>query len=280
MGYYQASTDNLQKLARDFFSAMDHDGDGKIDLNEFMEFMKEEGYSQMTNPFIFNQLDLDGNGTLDFVEVMTVYYIIKSGRPFCDFCKKFIASTYLTCVACLEDPNSQPFYLCLDCYIMQKCDHTHNNLSRFVDNYSLLEAMTKLKFGNELRSSDSRSRPLETDSVLVTDKPCSGDNNTWNPSLAMVQVPPRPRPVHDQQWWVQGATPEAPPTSVAPSVHNHTWIQNNYSYNHTPSHHIQQPTNFNAIITNRQNWKIALGALNVAVQIIGTSTAGSLCTIL
>lgn len=145
MAYYQASSDNLQKLARDFFGAMDNDGDGNIDQKEFLEFMRDEGYAQMTNPSFFNQLDLDGNGTLDFVEVMTLYYIVKSGRPFCDCCKKFITSTYLTCVGCLEDTLGGSFYLCLDCYIMQKCDHTHNNLSRFLDNYSLLEAMNKSK---------------------------------------------------------------------------------------------------------------------------------------
>ncbi|KAL9994482.1 putative EF-hand domain-containing protein [Helianthus debilis subsp. tardiflorus] len=270
MAYYQASTDHLQKLARDFFSAMDQDGNGTIDLKEFM---KDEGYSQMTNPFIFNQLDLDGNGTLDFVEVMTVYYIIKSGRPFCDYCRKFIVSTYLTCVGCLEDPKRPPFYLCLDCYIMQKCDHTHNNLSRFLDNYSLLEAMTKLKFGEELRSSDSRSRPLETDSISVPDKPHSGDSHTWNPSVALVQVPQGPPPGHNHNWLSQCAAPTTPLTSV---VHNHTWIQNNYSYNHTPPHHVQH--SLNTTILQRQKWQTALGALNAAIHV--SVLGSSLCTIL
>uniref|UniRef100_UPI001CB8D233 uncharacterized protein LOC122604839 n=1 Tax=Erigeron canadensis TaxID=72917 RepID=UPI001CB8D233 len=104
MAYYQASSCDIQKLAEDFFGAMDHDGDGKIDQKEFLEFMRDEGYAQMTSPSFFKQLDLDGNGTLDFFEVMTLYYIVKSGRPFCDCCKKFIPSTYLSCVGCLENP--------------------------------------------------------------------------------------------------------------------------------------------------------------------------------
>ncbi|KAJ0557340.1 putative parvalbumin, EF-hand domain pair [Helianthus annuus] len=265
MAYYQASTDHLQTLARDFFTAMDHDGEGKIDLREFLEFMKEEGCHHMTNPFMFNQLDLDKNGTLDFVEVMTLYYIIKSGRPFCDHCRKFITSTFLTCVGCLEDPSDRSFHLCLDCYSRQVCDHTHNDMSRFLDNYSLLEAMTKLKIG------ELRSRPSETDSV-VPDKPHSADHNhTWNPSLAMVQVPQRPAPVHNQYWGSQWA----PHTSVAPSVHNHTWIQNNYSYNHTPHYHVQQPA---PVIPQRQQWQAALGALNAALHI--SAIGSSFCTIL
>ncbi|KAK1421184.1 hypothetical protein QVD17_23339 [Tagetes erecta] len=266
--YYQASTDHLQQLARDFFSAMDHDGDGSIDLREFMEFMREEGYGQMTDTSIFKQLDLDGNGTLDFFEVMTLYYIIKSGRPFCDHCKMFIMATYFTCVGCLESQNGQSFYLCLECYIRQKCDHTHSDLSRFVDNFSLLEAMTKLKYGGE------NSRPFETNSVSsVPNKPHPGHNHTWNPSLTMGQAPQRPPLVHNQHWyWNQCATPSAP---LMPMVHNHTLIQNNYSYNHRPPHHVLHPA---PVIPQRQQWQTALGALNAALHI--SAIGSNLCSIL
>ncbi|XP_076885880.1 uncharacterized protein LOC143535542 [Bidens hawaiensis] len=265
MAYYQASTDHLQQLARDFFSTMDHDGDGKIDLREFLEFLKEQGCGQRTNTFMFNQLDLDGNGTLDFFEVMMLYYIIKSGRPFCDYCKKFITSTYLTCVGCLEDPNDRSFHLCLDCYSRQVCDHTHDDMSRFLDNYSLLEAMTKLKIG------ELRSRPSTTDQVSVPNKPHSVNHNTWNPSLATVQVPQRPSPVHNQYWGNRCA----PYVAVAPSVHHHTWIQNNYSYNHTPQYHVQQQA---AIVPHRQHWLTALGALNAAINI--SAFGSTFCSIL
>nr|XP_043635549.1 uncharacterized protein LOC122606758 [Erigeron canadensis] len=145
---------------------MDNNGDGKIGIKEYLEFMKDEGYDQMINFSFFNQLDIDRNGTLDFFEVMTVYYIVRSGRPFCDCCKKFITSTYLSCVGCFEDPTGKSFYLCLDCYCRKKCSHTHNGLSRFLDNYTLLEAMKKLK-SNELRSPETSSRRCET--VPVTD---------------------------------------------------------------------------------------------------------------
>lgn len=141
MAHYQASPDNIQALALNFFSTMDSDGDGRIDLHEFLAFMKEEGYTQMTNRCFFEKLDLDGNGTLDFWEVMALYYIVKSGRPFCDHCGDFIPGTYFTCVACLENPICRgTFDLCLDCYLSQMFDHTHQGISKFMDNYSLLEA--------------------------------------------------------------------------------------------------------------------------------------------
>ncbi|KAL4576721.1 hypothetical protein LXL04_012819 [Taraxacum kok-saghyz] len=269
MGYYQASSDHLQKLARDFFAAMDNDGDGKIDQREFLEFMRDEGYGQMTSPSFFHQLDLDNNGTLDFVEVMTVYYIVKSGRPFCDDCKKFITSTYLTCVGCLEDPVRGSFYLCLDCYIMQKCDHTHNGLCRFLDNYSLLEAMTKSKLKEKI-SLDAKSRPMETNSVPGK-PPMSYNDHKWDPSLAMVPVPYRPPHVHNYHSWSH-ASPSAPP------VQNHTWIQNNYSYQYPPPGPVHYAGAPNAIVPQRQQWKIALEALNAALQI--GAVGSNLCSIL
>ena len=50
MASFQADSDDVQKLARDFFCAMDNDGDGKIDQKEFLEFMRDEGCLQMKNP--------------------------------------------------------------------------------------------------------------------------------------------------------------------------------------------------------------------------------------
>lgn len=267
MAYYLASPDHLKKLADDFFKAMDHDGDNKIDLQEFLEFMRDEGYAQMTNPSFFRQLDLDKNGTLEFYEVMTVYYIVKSGRPFCDHCKKFITSTYLTCVGCLEGPIGGSFYLCPDCYMDQKHNHAHGGLCQFLDNYSLLEAMTKSKL-NEKISLEAKSRP-----------PVSHNNNTWDPSLAMVQIPNRPPTtiVSPQTYhlWSQGG-PSAPP------IQNHTWnIHNNYSYHYPPPgpvHNAGAPPNAIVPVPQRQQWRLALGALDAALHIgvIGSN----LCSIL
>ncbi|KAI3520342.1 hypothetical protein L1887_09704 [Cichorium endivia] len=235
MAYYQASSDHLQELARNFFGTMDHDGDGKIDRREFLEFMRDE---------------------------------VKSGRPFCDHCKKFIASTYLTCVGCLEDPIGGSFYLCLDCYIMQKCDHTHNGLCRFLDNYSLLEAMTKSKL-NELRSFEAKSRPMETNSI--PGKPPMSNDHTWDPSLAMVPVPNRPPPIHNYHSWSQGG-PSVPP------VQNHTWIQNNYPYHYPPPPPVPNAGAPNAIVPQRQRWTAALVALNAALQI--GAVGSTFCSIL
>ncbi|KAJ9540155.1 hypothetical protein OSB04_026661 [Centaurea solstitialis] len=202
--YYEKSSNEHQKLARDFFYAMDHDGDGKIDQKEFIEFLIDEGYSQITRLSFFRQLDLDGNGTLDFYEVMTLYYILKSGRPFCDKCKMFIPNTYFTCVGCLEDGGGvSSVHLCLPCYTAQRCDHTHNGLSRYVDNYSLLEVMRKANL------STAKSRP----SQLVSHYPSSSANanhcqwsqyapNAWNqsPIPSQCNLYPPIAPVYHQTY--------------------------------------------------------------------------------
>ncbi|GKC17150.1 serine/threonine-protein phosphatase [Tanacetum coccineum] len=85
-----------------------YDGDGKIDQKEFLEFMWDEGCLQMKNPSFFKQLDLDGNGTLDFVDVMTLYYIVKSGRPFCDnYCLLEYNVPVFACFSQLRSPQAR-----------------------------------------------------------------------------------------------------------------------------------------------------------------------------
>ncbi|KAK3007887.1 hypothetical protein RJ639_015228 [Escallonia herrerae] len=155
MAHYQAAPHEVQQLAHDFFSEMDRDGDGKIDMHEFLMFITiEKGYSRMGNPHFFNRLDTDGNKTLDFAEVMTLLYIVKSGRPFCKRCSNFINDVYFTCVDCFENPDGG-FSVCLDCYCSHDINHHHNNgPSRFLDNYTLLE-VKKNSDTNQLRSQPS-----------------------------------------------------------------------------------------------------------------------------
>lgn len=137
--HYYAGTQKSQKLAEEFFDAMDKDGSGEVDKSEFEEFLREEGYEDYAD--LFKRLDRDGNKGLDFWEVMTFYYIIKSGRPFCFGCDKFLTAVYFACVECFERSRG-PFYVCTSCYRDHNYDHSHRNSHnpRFLDNYSLLEA--------------------------------------------------------------------------------------------------------------------------------------------
>ncbi|KAH6770278.1 hypothetical protein C2S52_015081 [Perilla frutescens var. hirtella] len=140
--YYRSGSPEVQESGYEFFKSMDTDGDGRVDRAEFLEFMRKEGYSHMRKDSFFDDLDNDGNGNLDFSEVMTLYYIIRSGRPFCGRCKKFLPGVFFSCVDCFKNPDMTSFDLCLDCFTHKKCDHNHNGRSQFLDNYTLLQVRT------------------------------------------------------------------------------------------------------------------------------------------
>ena len=90
LAIYENGSAEQKKLARDFFSCLDVDGDGTVDSQEFVIVLTDEGYGLLNNSSFFQALDHDDNGTPDFYEVLTLYNIIKSGRPFCDGCGIFL----------------------------------------------------------------------------------------------------------------------------------------------------------------------------------------------
>ncbi|XP_047957650.1 uncharacterized protein LOC125203335 [Salvia hispanica] len=160
--HYRAGSQRVKDLAYDFFKSMDTDGDDQVDRSEFLAFMRQQGcYPYMQNPSFFNKLDVDGSGTLEFFEVMTLYYIMKSGRPFCDMCGQFITGIFFSCVQCFKNPQTS-YNLCLDCYSGEKkCNHTHNGRSQFLDNFVFLQAMRdpKLAHALEVNFNEVGNRP-------------------------------------------------------------------------------------------------------------------------
>ncbi|KAG6388707.1 hypothetical protein SASPL_150139 [Salvia splendens] len=66
--HVKASSEKTQSKAKQFFTAMDSDRDGKVEMSEFSSFMSKKGYKLTGNPDFFKKLDMDGYGTLDFWE--------------------------------------------------------------------------------------------------------------------------------------------------------------------------------------------------------------------
>ncbi|XP_042034549.1 platelet binding protein GspB-like isoform X2 [Salvia splendens] len=121
---------------------MDLDGNREINLDEFLSFMRQQGYyKKMQNCSFFQMLDTSGRGTLAFMDVITFYYIIKSGRPFCDSCHRFIPGTFFSCVKCFNQLRDS-FTLCTSCHLnTNKYHHKHDGRSAlFLDNFTLLQA--------------------------------------------------------------------------------------------------------------------------------------------
>ncbi|GAY46611.1 hypothetical protein CUMW_098380 [Citrus unshiu] len=144
LAYYESGTDEERRLFDQFFESMDEDGNGRVSYREFSEFMSLEAYDRnMCTRDFFNDLDVDGSRGLDFNEVLTLYYIIKSGRPICRQCKIFITNEYFTCTRCFKT-RSFPYNICLECFRGEggHFNHTHS-LEQFVDNFALLECLRK-----------------------------------------------------------------------------------------------------------------------------------------
>lgn len=140
--YYNVSTENIKKRANEFFREMDQNDDGQVSLQEYLAFMKNQRYTNMNNPYFFKKLSKQGNDEtyLTFLEVMTLFYIIESGRPFCDGCGDFISGMFFTCVECFESKRST-FNVCVDCFICGNYVHNHKD---FMDNFLLLESKRKV----------------------------------------------------------------------------------------------------------------------------------------
>ncbi|XVE65747.1 hypothetical protein DITRI_Ditri08aG0024200 [Diplodiscus trichospermus] len=134
--YWKVASKDIKEAAEDFFRAMDRNGDKKVSLNEFLEVMKQEPYQDLRISLdLFKKLCREKND-LEFMDVMTLYYIIRSGRPFCDACAEFIPDIYFCCIECLHSSSKMNYCLCFKCFRDGKYSvHLHN---QFVDNFTLL----------------------------------------------------------------------------------------------------------------------------------------------
>lgn len=137
--YYDKSSSEVKKAAEEFFEKLDHNKDRKVSLKEFLAIMTKLGHLKLGSKRIFKELDQDRNGLLEFDEVMAVYYIIKSGRPFCGGCDEFLTGIYFTCTVCFDNGNDL-FCICQNCFQADNYSHQAHHHVLFSDNYALLEA--------------------------------------------------------------------------------------------------------------------------------------------
>ncbi|KAM1484222.1 hypothetical protein TB2_035439 [Malus domestica] len=114
LAYYNNGDRNLQLLASNFFQSMDQNGDGIVNLAEFVTFLQQNGYGWIGRNFFY---DLDRNlvGGLDFHEVLTFYYIIKTRNLWCRRCGVWLTGLYFTCVECFDGAPDN-YDLCSGCY--------------------------------------------------------------------------------------------------------------------------------------------------------------------
>ncbi|KAH8480922.1 hypothetical protein H0E87_030982 [Populus deltoides] len=142
--YYENLSDEKKRNARFSFNEIDIDGDGRINLHEYVEYLKKDNNTVLTHPSLFTALDKDGDGSLDFEETIVLYYIMQSGRAlFCKCCDTFLADVYFSCFQCFcLDESPSTYDLCCACYGGKR--FTHHDDAVFWDNYTLLSQSRSL----------------------------------------------------------------------------------------------------------------------------------------
>lgn len=136
--YYRDAPKDMQLSVEHFFREMDRDAKDRVSRQDFLEYMKmDEDCAHMSNHSFFDALKTEESEELVFMDVVTLFYILYSGRPFCNgHCKNFIKGSYFTCVKCYDN-STDTFNVCASCYLDRKYVHQHRN---FLDNYLLPEA--------------------------------------------------------------------------------------------------------------------------------------------
>ncbi|KAL5542370.1 hypothetical protein UlMin_010080 [Ulmus minor] len=135
MAYYKNSSKKLKKKAKKFFRSMDANRDDRVSLAEFASFLQQKGYGEIEHN-MFRQLDANGDGELDFDEVLTFYYIVKTRGLWCDVCHSRLTGLHFSCVTCFENGRNS-FDLCSSCYGNGRFNHPHNI---FLDSHVLLRS--------------------------------------------------------------------------------------------------------------------------------------------
>ncbi|XVF66380.1 hypothetical protein PTKIN_Ptkin10aG0031200 [Pterospermum kingtungense] len=135
--HFVAASEDTKRKAADFFKEMDKDSNGKVSLHEFLEIMKKKGHKGLRNKDLFKKLCRRDSKNLEFMDAITLCYIILSGRSFCDGCDEFIDGTSFCCTECFYKSEDK-YCLCIDCFNDKKYHKVHPH-TKFLDEVSLLE---------------------------------------------------------------------------------------------------------------------------------------------
>lgn len=152
LGYHIAAPDEIRQVVRHFYEEMDPNYNGHVKFKEFSKYMEAMGCANMASDEFFEELKQPGNDVLYYEDVVTLFYIIHSGRPFCGgSCKKFAKGIYFTCMKCFFDETiDSPFSVCAQCFAAETYEHCHND---FLDpsvhlRYVRTEVLTKRRGSN------------------------------------------------------------------------------------------------------------------------------------
>ncbi|KAL8483211.1 hypothetical protein ACS0TY_026042 [Phlomoides rotata] len=135
--YYQKASENEKNSIQDFFKKLDINGDGKISTEE----IKKAITSWLSTEDVFKELDVDGNETLDFNEVLCLYYMEKKmNNVRCSGCFDLLVGPYFSCMLCLgKGPDT--YDLCCSCYRGGSSSSHEHSSDNLLDHHSLIRLL-------------------------------------------------------------------------------------------------------------------------------------------
>ncbi|XP_057778319.1 uncharacterized protein LOC130997058 [Salvia miltiorrhiza] len=135
--YYHGRGEQEKELARQFFKSLDEDNNNVVCLQEYKKYVKS---SLSSDDEVFGLLDKNGDETLDFNEVLALYYMDKVSIPRCKVCDKLLLASYFSCLRCLGKPS---YNVCCDCYGGGRYEHHHAS-GEFADTRALLMMLDQI----------------------------------------------------------------------------------------------------------------------------------------
>ena len=92
LAYYKDAPESVRQEVEDFSQKLGRGADDRVSRHNFLKYMKkDEDCAHMSTQSFFDVLKKEESKELDFIDVMTLFYIIYSGRPFCNGdCKEYI----------------------------------------------------------------------------------------------------------------------------------------------------------------------------------------------
>ncbi|KAL6191948.1 hypothetical protein ACLB2K_038337 [Fragaria x ananassa] len=198
--YYNPSSQEFRSLAVSFFHSLatqTHGANYQISSTVFNNFLEEGRYKLIINdPYLFQKLDRNGDGSLDFWETLTFYHIISTRYFHCRSCKVYLSGLYFTCVVCFEasgaynrhhhhyDPGT--YDLCAACY--RSRNYHHPDHTYFLDNHILLRS--------------KRGHTPYAPHLVTAPKPLVVHNNNNYYYNTYIYHPPAVQPVPPKENWL------------------------------------------------------------------------------
>ncbi|XP_062104442.1 uncharacterized protein LOC133815644 [Humulus lupulus] len=176
----------------------------KIKFDDFSKYMSTIGFPHFGSQKFFDQLRREDRDHLVYADIVTLLYIIQSGRPFCQGkdCannKLIITGVYFTCVKCFLQHCDYHFNVCPNCFYNERYEHPHKE---FLDPMVMLRLKAKQDQSNGVnnnnttycsdknmnKASGSTSSAASSSNAIVPNKPQPKTKNNTDRALQLMQM--------------------------------------------------------------------------------------------